>query len=114
MGGISSTSLSGTTVQSLKIKFNSGAYPTYAPYGYYGLLTLSAATQNLCGTGNIGLLNAYTNVSVTYTTSTPILILPDPVSQMAGQSMYLIRSGITTSNAITLKTFTLSLSNFFY
>ena len=84
---------------------------TYEPFSHYGLMTLSAASQYLCGTGNSGVLNAWTNIKVT--AILPTLVLPDPSASLAGTSFYLMRSGITADiNAITLKTFSSSLSWF--
>ena len=83
----------------------------YKPFAHGGLITLSQTTQNLLTSGNAGTFYSSYNLKITSAT-TPTLVLPDPDSNIDGQTITFIRSGITSNNAVILTTYTSSNASF--
>ena len=108
IAGINSTS-SGTVLTS-SLKYLKGGALYYQPSSYGGVVSVSAATAKLLAVANAGTLCAWYHVSVTYTTTTPALTLPDPVAALAGCEVKFVRAG--ASNALNLTTVTPASSNF--
>lgn len=108
IAGINSTSTGTVLTSSLKYLKGSALY--YQPSSYGGVLSVSAATAKLLSVANAGTLCAWYHITVTYTATTPVLTLPDPVAALAGCEVKFVRAG--PSNALSLTTSTPASSNF--
>ena len=88
---------------------NSQAGIRYQPFSYGGVFNVNAATQTLVSGA---IFNEWYHLNVTYTSTTPILKIPDPASFQIGQTIKFIRCGVTANNAVILQTVTSASSNF--
>ena len=81
----------------------------YTPNAYGSKIVVATASQNLLTSGNTGTIYKWYHISTTYTTTTPTLLLPDPVVALAGVEIYFVRCG--AANAVNLQTVSFATAN---